>query len=75
MARLGPKVSRGEVSSILKIHVFGWNFLMKPAAYLLSGPNWLYGGLGGKIVPDEILAQFYLKSPLEFVFLKNTFSV
>jgi hypothetical protein len=58
-----------------KKHVFGWNFLMKPAPNLFSGPNWLYGGFGGKIVPDENFAQFCLKSPLEFVFPKNTFSV
>ena len=56
-------------------HVFGWNFLMKPSPYLFSGPNWLYGAFGGKIVPDENLAHFCLKSPLEFVFPKNTFSV
>jgi hypothetical protein len=48
---------------------------MKPAPYLFSGPNWLYGGFGGKIVPDENFAQFCLKSPLEFVFIKNTFSI
>ena len=58
-----------------KKHVFGWNFLMKPAPYLFSGPNWLYGAFGGKIIPDENFAQFCLKSPLEFVFPKNTFSV
>ena len=58
-----------------KKHVFGWNFLMKPAPYLFSGPNRLYGAFEGKIVPDENLAQFCLKSPLEFVFPKNTFSV
>ena len=58
-----------------KKHVFGWNFLMKPAPYLFSGPNWLYGASEGKIVPDENFAQFCLKSPLEFVFPKNTFSV
>ena len=48
---------------------------MKPAPYLFSGRNWLYGAFGGKIVPDESFAQFWLKSPLEFVFPKNTFSV
>ena len=48
---------------------------MKPAPYLFSGLNWLYGAFGGKIVPDENIAQFCLKSPLEFVFRKNTFSV
>ena len=58
-----------------KKHVCGWNFLMKPAPYLFSGPNWLYGAFGGKIVPDENFAEFCLKSPLEFVFPKNTFSV
>ena len=58
-----------------KNHVFGWNFLMKPAAYLFSGPNWLYGAFGGKIDPDENIVQFCLKSPLEFVFPKNMFSV
>ena len=58
-----------------KKHVFGWNFLMKPSPYLFSGPNWLYGAFGGKIVPDENFAQFCLKSPLEFVFPKKTFSV
>ena len=58
-----------------KKHVFCWNFLMKPAPYLFSGPNWIYGAFGGKIVPDENFAQFCLKSPLEFVFPKITFSV
>ena len=58
-----------------KNHVFVWNFLMKPAPYLFSGPNMLYGAFGDKIVPDENFAQFCLKSPLEFVFPKNTFSV
>ncbi len=58
-----------------KKHVFGWTFLMKPSPYLFSGPNWLYGGFGGKIIPDENFAQFCLKSPVEFVFPKNTFSV
>jgi hypothetical protein len=48
---------------------------MKPAPYLFSGPNWLYGEFGGKSVADENFTQFYLKSPLEFVFTKNTFSV
>ena len=48
---------------------------MKPASYIISGPNWLYGAFGGKIDPDENFAQFFLKSPLEFVFPKNTFSV
>ena len=56
-------------------HVFGWNFLMKPASYIFSGPNWLYGAFGGKIVLNDNFAQFCLKSPLEFVFPKNTFSV
>ena len=51
-----------------KKHVFGWNFLMKPASYLFSGPNWLYCAFLGKIVPDVNFAQFCLKSPLEFVF-------
>ena len=58
-----------------KKHVFGWNFLMKPAPYLFSGPNSLYGEFGGNIVLDENIAQFCFKSPLEFVFPKNTFSV
>ena len=58
-----------------KKHIFGWNFLMKPAPYPFSGHNWLYGAFGGKIVPDENFAQFCLKSPLEFVFPKNTFLV
>ena len=58
-----------------KKHVSGWNFFMIPAPYLFSGPNWLYGAFGGKIVPDENFAEFCLKSPLEFVFPKNAFSV
>ena len=48
---------------------------MKPAPYLFSGPKWLCGAFRGKIIPDENFAQFCLKSPLEFVFPKNTFSV
>ena len=58
-----------------KNHVFGWNFLMKLTPHLFSGSNWLYGAFDGKIVLDENFAQFYLKRPLKFVFLKNTFSV
>ena len=58
-----------------KKHIFGRNFLTKPAPDLFSCPNWLYGAFGGKIVPDENFAQFCLKSPLKFVFPKNTFSV
>ena len=38
---------------------------MKPSPYLFSGPNWLYGTFGGKIVLDENFAQFCLKSPLK----------
>ena len=57
-----------------KKHVFSRDFLAKPDPHLFSGPNWLYGPFGGKIVPDENLAQFCLKSYLEFVFSKNTFS-
>ena len=58
-----------------KNHVFGRNFLTKPAPYLFSGPNWLYGAFGRKIVPDDDFAQFCLKGPLEFVYPINTFSV
>ena len=58
-----------------KKHVFGWNFLTKPVPYLFSGPNWLYDAFGGKIVQNENFAQFCLKTPIEFVFPKNTFSV
>ena len=47
---------------------------MKPVPYLFSGPNWLYGAFGGKIVPDENFAQFRPTSAIEFVFPKNTFS-
>ena len=72
MARLGAKVSRSEVSSILKNTFF---FFTKPAPYLFSWLNWLYGAFGGKIVLDEKFAQFCLKSPLELFFPKNTFSV
>ena len=58
-----------------KKHVFVWNFFMKPSPYLFSGTNWPYGAFGGKIVLDENVSQFCPKSPLEFVFQKNTFSV
>ena len=47
---------------------------MKPAPYLFSGPNWLFGAFGRKLFSDENFAQFCLKSPLKFVFLRNTFS-
>ena len=57
-----------------KNHFLGWNFLMKSAPYLFSGPNWQYGAFGGKIVPDENFEQFWLKSTLELLFPKNTFS-
>ena len=75
MARLGAKVSRSEVSSILKNTISVGIFFMKLAPYLFSGPNWLYGPFGGKILLDENFAQFCLKIPLEFVFPKNMFSV
>ena len=75
MARLGGKVSRSEVSSIQKNTVLDGIFLTKPVPYPFSTPNWLYGAFGGKIVPNENFAQFCLKSPLEFVFPKITFSV
>ena len=58
-----------------KKHVFVRNFLTKLVSYHFSGPNWLYGALGGKIVPDKNFAQLCLKSPLEFVFPKDTYSV
>ena len=58
-----------------KKHVSGWNFFMIPAPYLFSRPNWLRGAFGGKTVPDENIAQFCPKSPLKFVFPKNTFLV
>ena len=48
---------------------------MKPTPHLFSGPNWQYGAFGGKIIPAENIGQFCLKSPLKFVFPKNTFSV
>ena len=55
--------------------VFGRNFLTKTAPNQFPVPNRRYGAFGGKIVLDENFAQFCLKSPLEFVFPKNTFSV
>ena len=58
-----------------KKHVFCWNSLMRPAPFLFSGPNWLFGAFGGNIVPIANFDQFYLKSPLEFVFPKITISV
>ena len=58
-----------------KTAVFGRNFLTKTAPNQFPVPNRLYGAFGGKIVLDENFAQFCLKSPLEFVFPKNTFSV
>jgi hypothetical protein len=74
MARFGAKVSQSEVSSILK-NTFSVGIFDETAPYLFSGPNWLYGEFGGKIVADENFTQFCLKSPLEFIFTKNTFSV
>ena len=57
-----------------KKQVFVRNFFTKLAPYHFSGPNWLYGAFGGKIFPYENFAQLCLKSPLEFVFPKDTFS-
>ena len=54
-----------------KKHVLSSDFLTKPAPFLFFGPNWLSGAFRGKIVPDENLAQFCVKSPLEFVFSKK----
>ena len=56
-----------------KKHVFDWNFLMKPAPYLVSGPNWLYRAFGGKIVLDENFAQFCLKALSNSFFRKTNF--
>ena len=75
MVWLGAEVSRSAVSSILKNTFFFLKFLMKPAPYLFSEPNWLHGAFGGKTVPVENFAQFCLKSPIGFVFPKKTFSV
>ena len=75
MARLGGKMVQERSFVHPKKQVFGRNFLAKPAPYLFSGPNWLNGVLGGKIVPDENFAQFCLKICLEFVFPKITFSL
>ena len=61
MARLGAKMVSERSFVHPKKHVFGRNFLTKPAPYLFSGPKWLYGAFGGKIVPDENCAQFCLK--------------
>ena len=58
-----------------KKHVVVRNFFTKLATYHFSGPNWLYGAFGGKIVPDKNFAQLCLKSPVEFVFPKDTFFV
>ena len=58
-----------------KKQVFGWNFFIKQAPYHFSGPNWLSGAFGRKIVPDENFSQFCFESPLKFVFPKNKFSV
>ena len=44
---------------------------MKPAPYLFSGPNWLYGAFGGKIVLDENFAQIFSKA-LSNSFLQKT---
>ena len=44
---------------------------MKPASYLFSRPNWLYGAFWGKIVPDENFAQFCLKKPPQIRFSKK----
>ena len=75
MARLGAKMVPERSFVHPKEHIFGRNVLTKPAPYLFSGPNWLYGAFVGKIIPDKNFAQICLKSPLEFVFRKNTFSV
>ena len=75
MARLGAKVSRSEVSSILKntfsVGIFWWNH---PHTSFLGRIGYMVPS-GAKIVLNENFAQFCLKSPLEFVFPKNTFSV
>ena len=82
MARLGAKVSRSDASSILKNTFSVGIFLMKPAPYLFSGPNWLYGAFGGKIVLDENFAQFCVwkneferafEAKLSEVFVRNNF--
>ena len=70
----GQKCPGAKFRPTKKTH-FRMDFLMKPIPYLFSEPKWLYGAFRGKIVPDENFAQFCLKSPLKFVFLKNTFSV
>ena len=44
---------------------------MKPAPFLFSGLNWLYGAFGGKIVSDENVARYGLKA-LSFSFFQKT---
>ena len=55
-----------------KKNVFSWNFLMKPAAYLFSGPNWLYGAFGGKIVPGENFVHNFALKVLSNSFFQKT---
>ena len=55
----GKSVTEGSFV-LPKKHVFIRDFLTKPAPYLFSGRNWLYGAFGGKIVPDENIAQLRL---------------
>ena len=71
MGRLGAKVSGSEVSSILKnmflVGIFWWN---RPHTSFLGLIGYMVR-LGAKLFRTKT----FLKNPLEFVFVKNTFSV
>ena len=58
-----------------KNDVFGWNFLMKVAPYLFSGPNWLYAAFGAKLFRTKTLLNFTSKALSNSFFPNNMFSV
>ena len=74
-ARLGAKVSRSEVSSILKttflVGILWWN---RPHTSFLGLIGYMVRSWP-KLFRTKTLLSFASKSPLKFVFPKNTFSV
>ena len=54
-----------------KKHIFGWNFLMKPAPYPFSGHKWLYGAFGGQNCSGRKLCSILPQKPSRIRFSKK----
>ena len=75
MARLGAKMVSERSFVHPKKHVFGRNFLNKPAHTSFLGLTGYMVRSGAKLFRTKTLLNFASKSLLKFLFPKNTFSV